>query len=100
MKKQSIKDLKKRLSVYKQEKKTLLLKFIIRSTKLSKKLRNKAQHNFFKMESFDFSKIRVNNRCIFTSRSKSVNSRIKLSRITFRKLASDGLLLGIKKSSW
>ena len=100
MKKQNIKDFNKRLSVYKQEKKTLLLKFIIRSTKLSKNLRNKAQKKFIEKSSLNFSKIRLNNRCIFTSRSKSVSSSIKLSRITFRKLASEGLLLGIKKSSW
>lgn len=100
MKRQNIKDFNKRLLVYKQEKKTLLLKFIIRSTKLSKNIRSKAQNKFIKMPSLDFSKIRVNNRCIFTSRAKSVNSSMKLSRITFRKLASEGLLLGIKKSSW
>jgi len=100
MKRQNIKDFNKRLSVYKQEKKSLLLKFIIRSTALSKNLRNKAQNQFIKKSSLNFSKVRLNNSCIFTSRSKSVNSRIKLSRITFRKLASEGLLLGIKKSSW
>ena len=100
MKRQNIKDLNKRLLVYKQEKKILLLKFIVRSTELSKKLRSKAQYDFLKIPSFNFSKIRIKNRCIFTSRSKSVNSRLKLSRITFRKLASEGSLLGIKKSSW
>jgi small subunit ribosomal protein S14 len=100
MKKQNTKDFNKRLSVYKQEKKILLLKFIIRSTNLSINLRHKIQNEFFKMPSLNFSKVRVNNRCILTSRSKSVNSSMKLSRITFRKLASEGLLLGIKKSSW
>jgi small subunit ribosomal protein S14 len=100
MKKQNRKDLNKRLIVYKQEKKNLLLKFIIRSTSLSIKLRNKMQNQFFEKSSLNFSKVRVNNRCILTSRSKSVNSSLKLSRITFRKLASEGLLLGIKKSSW
>jgi small subunit ribosomal protein S14 len=100
MKKQNIKDFNKRLLVYKQEKKTLLLNFIIRSTKLSKSLRGKAQYEFLEVPSLDFSKVRVNNRCIFTSRGKSVSSSIRLSRITFKKLASEGLLLGIKKSSW
>ncbi len=100
MKKQNIKDFKKRLIVYKQEKKILLLKFIIRSTKLSIKLRTKAQNKIYQMSSMNFSKVRVNNRCILTSRAKSVNSNLKLSRITFRKLASEGSLLGIKKSSW
>ena len=100
MKRQNIKDLNKRLVVYKQEKKNLLLKFIVRSTQLSKNLRNKAQNEFLQRYSFNFSKIRIKNRCIFTSRSKSINSRLKISRITFRKLASEGSLLGIKKSSW
>lgn len=100
MKKQNIKDLQKRLLVYKKEKKNLLFKFIIRSTKLSKNLRNKAQNEFLKRILINSSKIRVNNRCVFTSRGKSVNKNFKLSRITFRKLASEGLLLGIKKSSW
>lgn len=100
MQKENKKDLKKRLEVYKQEKKILLLKFIIRSTSLSKNVRIKAQNNFFNKPSVNFSKIRVKNRCVFTSRSKSVNSNMKISRITFRKLASEGLLLGIKKSSW
>lgn len=100
MKRQSIKDLNKRLVVYKKEKKILLLNFIVRSTQLSKNLRKKAQNRFFSIPSFNFSKTRIKNRCIFTSRSKSVNSSMKLSRITFRKLASEGSLLGIKKSSW
>ena len=61
MKKQNIKDFKKRLVVYKQEKKILLLKFIIRSTNLSFKLRSKAQNKILKMSSMNFSKVRVNN---------------------------------------
>ena len=46
------------------------------------------------------SKVRIKNRCILTGRSHSVLRLCKLSRIKFRELASQGLLMGITKSSW
>ncbi len=44
--------------------------------------------------------ILVKNRCKITGRAKSIIRYYKISRIVFRELASFGLLLGIKKSSW
>jgi ribosomal protein S14 len=38
--------------------------------------------------------------CFFTKRTRSVFSKFKLSRITFRELASFGKINGLKKSSW
>nr|YP_665656.1 ribosomal protein S14 [Nephroselmis olivacea]AAF03183.1 ribosomal protein S14 [Nephroselmis olivacea] len=46
------------------------------------------------------SMIRLKNRCVITGRSKSVYRFCRLSRISFRELASKGLLMGITKSSW
>ena len=46
------------------------------------------------------SKVRVKNRCVLTGRGKAVYRFCRLSRIRFRELASQGLLLGISKSSW
>ncbi len=46
------------------------------------------------------SMIRMKNRCVLTGRSKSVYRFCRLSRISFRELASKGLLIGITKSSW
>lgn len=46
------------------------------------------------------SMIRIKNRCVITGRSKSVYRFCRLSRISFRDLASKGLLMGITKSSW
>lgn len=43
---------------------------------------------------------RIKNRCILTGRGKSIYRFYKLSRISFRKLASQGKLPGIIKSSW
>lgn len=46
------------------------------------------------------SKVRIKNRCILTGRGHSVLRISKLSRIKFRELASQGLLMGVTKSSW
>ena len=46
------------------------------------------------------SKVRIKNRCILTGRGRAVYSFCRLSRIRFRELASQGLLLGVSKCSW
>lgn len=43
---------------------------------------------------------RVVNRCQITGRRRAYLRRFKLSRITFRELASSGLIPGVTKSSW
>ncbi|KAL4181291.1 hypothetical protein AMTRI_Chr12g236510 [Amborella trichopoda] len=43
---------------------------------------------------------RVRNRCISTSRPRSVYEFFRISFIVFHGLASRGPLMGIKKSSW
>lgn len=43
---------------------------------------------------------KLRNRCILTSRSKSVYKKLHISRIKFRELILNGLQLGFKKSSW
>jgi len=43
---------------------------------------------------------RIKNICILTGRSRSVYRFFKLSRIQFRKLASQGRLPGVSKYSW
>jgi small subunit ribosomal protein S14 len=44
--------------------------------------------------------IRIRNRCELTGRSRAVYRRFKLSRIMLRKLASEGQIPGVTKSSW
>lgn len=46
------------------------------------------------------SKIRIKNRCILTGRGHSVLRFCGLSRLKFRELASQGLLMGVTKASW
>jgi ribosomal protein S14 len=42
----------------------------------------------------------LNDRCFITSRSKSVCRRVRLSRIKFKELVYNGLLVGFVKYSW
>jgi small subunit ribosomal protein S14 len=48
----------------------------------------------------DASPTRLTNRCQLTGRRRAYLRRFKLSRITFRELASSGLIPGVTKSSW
>ena len=43
---------------------------------------------------------RVVNRCEVTGRRRAFIRRFKISRLTFRELASQGLIPGVTKSSW
>ena len=44
--------------------------------------------------------IRLHNRCLLTGRPKGYMRQFGISRITFREMASQGLIPGIKKASW
>lgn len=43
---------------------------------------------------------RLRNRCKLTGRSRGYMRQFGVSRITFREMASAGLIPGIKKASW
>ncbi|MGQ9619576.1 MAG: 30S ribosomal protein S14 [Bacteroidales bacterium] len=44
--------------------------------------------------------IRLRNRCKITGRPRGYMRQFGLSRITFREMASKGLIPGIRKASW
>ncbi len=46
------------------------------------------------------SPIRLRNRCQLTGRPRGFLRKFKLSRLTFREMASMGLIPGVTKSSW
>lgn len=48
----------------------------------------------------DSSPIRLRNRCQMTGRPRGFMRKFKLSRLTFRELASMGMIPGVTKSSW
>jgi len=46
------------------------------------------------------SPIRQRNRCKLTGRSRGYMRQFGISRITFREMASKGLMPGVRKASW
>ena len=46
------------------------------------------------------SAVRMHNRCKITGRPKGYMRQFGVSRITFREMASKGLIPGVKKASW
>ncbi|HPX04384.1 MAG: 30S ribosomal protein S14 [Bacteroidales bacterium] len=44
--------------------------------------------------------IRLRNRCLITGRPRGYMRQFGISRITFREMASQGLIPGVKKASW
>jgi|TARA_B110000971_G_scaffold197660_1_gene213666 ribosomal protein S14 len=86
-----------RLQFEKDELKVLALRFFKSNQELPKKnillsnmLSSKLSKGLYKFR----------NRCILTSRSRGVFSKLSISRILFRKMFSKGFLPGYRKSSW
>ena len=46
------------------------------------------------------SPVRMHNRCRLTGRPKGYMRQFGLSRVTFREMANQGLIPGVKKASW
>ncbi|HLS10659.1 MAG TPA: 30S ribosomal protein S14 [Flavobacteriaceae bacterium] len=46
------------------------------------------------------SPVRLHNRCGITGRPKGYMRQFGVSRVTFRELASNGLIPGVRKASW
>jgi len=46
------------------------------------------------------SSVRLHNRCKLTGRPKGYMRQFGISRVTFREMANNGLIPGVKKASW
>lgn len=46
------------------------------------------------------SRVRIRNRCALTGRPRGYLRKFKISRLTFREMASFGLIPGVVKASW
>jgi len=89
-------DFNKRIGYLKNEAKIWFLKSIIFDT--SSFFLDRLKSMFIINTKLNwFSKVRIVNRCVVTGRAKSVLRKIWLSWMEFKKIASDGLLPGIKK---
>ena len=93
------KDQKRRDLYAKYELKRILFKSMVRDSNLPKNLRLQSMTELNKLPR-NSSLGRVKNRCTQTGRAKSNYKMFRISRITFRELASKGLLPGVKKASW
>ena len=93
------KDKKRRYLYANNEKKYLILKYLINNLNLSKNIRQEAQ---IKLSNLPLAGtyVRIGNRCILTGRNRSVYKKFRLSRLMLRELALNGELPGIKKISW
>ena len=67
---------------------------------LRRKLKEEKDYVGLSMLPRDASPTRVVNRCEVTGRRRAFLRRFQLSRITFREMASAGLIPGVTKSSW
>lgn len=46
------------------------------------------------------SRVRLHNRCVITGRPRGYMRQFGLSRVTFREMANQGLIPGVRKASW
>ena len=75
------------------------LKETIRNPQTSDADREKAFEQLRKLPR-DSSRTRIRNRCAMTGRPRAYLRQFGLSRITFREMALQGLIPGVRKASW
>lgn len=68
--------------------------------KLREELKKQGDYVGLSMLPRDASPTRTVNRCSATGRRRGYLRRFDMSRLTFREMASHGLLPGVTKSSW
>ena len=73
---------------------------VAKYAKLRAKLKAEKDYDGLTMLPRDASPTRLVNRCEVTGRRRGFIRRFKMSRITFREMASNGMIPGATKSSW
>ncbi|MBL9156827.1 MAG: 30S ribosomal protein S14 [Verrucomicrobiales bacterium] len=73
---------------------------VAKYAKLRAKLKAEKDYDGLTMLPRDASPTRLVNRCEVTGRRRGFIRRFKMSRITFREMASNGMIPGVTKSSW
>lgn len=92
-------DKHKRELYKKYELKRLICKILLLNKNISSESKKKRFQELSKL-SRNSSVTRIKNYCILTGRTKGNLRKFRLSRISFRELASEGSLMGVFKSSW
>ncbi|PHH59640.1 hypothetical protein CDD81_2798 [Ophiocordyceps australis] len=94
-----VRDHTKRMTYYSYETERQALRYIVRNTTLSPRLRAEAQLQLASMHCYTRS-TPIKNRCIMGGRGRAVFRAFKLSRFVFRMEALAGNLPGVRKGSW
>ncbi len=89
---------RQRLVATHAERRAQLVK-IIKDPSASLEDKYKAYESLQKMPR-DASRVRLHNRCSITGRPKGYSRRFGISRLVLRRLAHEGQLPGVRKSSW
>ena len=75
-------------------------KLVAKYAELRKELKENGDYEALQSLPKNASPVRLHNRCKLTGRPKGYMRQFGISRITFREMASNGLIPGIKKASW
>jgi small subunit ribosomal protein S14 len=67
---------------------------------LRKRLKEEGDYDALDKLPKNSSKVRLHNRCKLTGRPKGYMRRFGINRVTFRKMANEGLIPGVTKASW
>lgn len=97
MKKTLYLDKRKRHLNVRVENKRCVLKSLYKNVKISKASRLKS---ISKISDKKYSSSNLVSRCIFSGQKKKINNYFHVSRLSFLKLARNGFISGVKKSTW
>jgi len=78
------------------KRKRLVEKFTLKR----KELKEKGDYDALAKLPRNSNPIRLHNRCEVTGRARGYYRKFGISRLTFRKMALEGLIPGVKKASW
>ena len=65
-----------------------------------KELKEKGDYDALSLLPKNSNSIRLHNRCTVTGRARGFYRKFGMSRLTFRQLALEGKIPGVRKSSW
>jgi small subunit ribosomal protein S14 len=91
-----------------EDRKELVARYAERRAALKATIRNPQTSDADRQEAYaklrrlprDSAKVRIRNRCSMTGRPRAYLRQFGLSRITFREMALQGLIPGVRKASW
>jgi len=75
-------------------------KLVEKYSQKRKELKEKGDYDALAALPRNSNPIRLHNRCAVTGRARGYYRKFGMSRLTFRKMALEGMIPGVKKASW